>query len=63
MIDIHNSPIAERIEWLFALADRHGSNRFAAGVLRDEFGALARKMTRRTAILDWRSRRLERIED
>ena len=25
MIDIHNKPIAERVEWLFALADRHGT--------------------------------------
>lgn len=36
---------------------------FAAGVLRDEFGALAEKMTKRTAVLDWHSRRLELIED
>lgn len=35
---------------------------FAAGVLRDEFGALAEKMTKRTAVLDWRSRNLELIE-
>ena len=36
---------------------------FAAGVLRDEFGALAEKMSKRTAVLDWRSRNLELIED
>lgn len=38
-------------------------SRFAAGVLRDEFGALAEKMIRHTAIIDWHSRRLERIDD
>jgi hypothetical protein len=32
-------------------------------VLRDEFAALADKMTQRTAVLDWRSRALELIED
>ena len=36
---------------------------FAAGVLRAEFGALAEKMSKRTAVLDWRSRSLELIED
>ena len=25
MVDIHNQPIAERIQWLFDLADRHGN--------------------------------------
>jgi hypothetical protein len=38
-------------------------SRFAAGVLREEFGALAEKMTKHTAVLDWRSRNLELIED
>jgi hypothetical protein len=32
-------------------------------VLRDEFAALTEKMTKRTAVLDWRSRSLELIED
>ena len=36
---------------------------FAAGVLRNEFGALAQKMRKRTAVLDWRSRHLEQIDD
>lgn len=40
----------------------HFLSRFAAGVLRDEFGALAEKMTKYTAVLDWRSRNLELIE-
>ena len=44
------------------LKSRFLSN-FAAGVLRDEFAALADKMTKRTAVLDWRSRALELIED
>lgn len=35
---------------------------FAAGVLRDEFGALAEKMYQRTAVLDWRSRSLELLD-
>ena len=34
---------------------------FAAGVLREEFGALADKMAKRTAVLDWNSRTLELI--
>lgn len=34
---------------------------FAAGVIRGEFPALADKMAMRTAVLDWRSRRLELI--
>ena len=37
-------------------------SRFAAGVLQDEFGALAAKMFIHTAVLDWRSRSLERID-
>ncbi|MBU0498972.1 MAG: carboxysome shell carbonic anhydrase [Gammaproteobacteria bacterium] len=36
---------------------------FAAGVIRAEFPDLAGKMTMRTAVLDWRSRRLETIGD
>ena len=36
---------------------------FAAGVLEEEFGALADKMTQHTAVLDWRSRNLELIDD
>lgn len=35
---------------------------FAASVLRDEFPALAGKMTRRTAVLDWRTRNLELLD-
>jgi hypothetical protein len=121
MSDIHSKPIAERIDWLFNLAHRHGKifrspeawlsrerylsehptaiavlkcmdgrinipvatntptgilmpfrnlgelkshflSRFAAGVLRDEFGALAEKMFKHTAVLDWRSRSLELID-
>jgi hypothetical protein len=38
-------------------------SRFAAGVLRDEFGSLAGKMYKHTAVLDWRSRRLRQIGD
>ena len=38
-------------------------SRFADGVMRDEFHEWAEKMTRHTAILDWRSRRLEQIDD
>ncbi|NVO17107.1 MAG: hypothetical protein HXX10_24035 [Rhodoplanes sp.] len=38
-------------------------SRFAAGVLREEFGPLAGKMTKQTAVLDWRSRALELIDD
>jgi len=41
----------------------HFLSRFAAGVLRDEFGALYAKMTMHTAVLDWRSRSLELIDD
>jgi hypothetical protein len=41
----------------------HFLSRFAADVLRNEFGALAAKMTTHTAVLDWRSRSLERIDD
>ena len=40
----------------------HFLSRFAAGVLRDEFGELAEKMFKYTAVLDWRSRTLELIE-
>lgn len=36
---------------------------FAADVIRDEFPELAHKMHIRTAVLDWRSRSLELIED
>ena len=36
---------------------------FAAGVLRDEFKELALKMFIHTAVLDWRSRSLEMIDD
>ena len=36
-------------------------SRFSAKVIRHRFGALADKMTSRTAILDWRSRSLELI--
>lgn len=36
---------------------------FAAGVLHTEFSALAQKMFKRTAVLDWRSRTLELIDD
>lgn len=35
--------------------------RFASEVIRQEFPALAEKMTIRTAVLDWHSRRLELI--
>jgi len=35
---------------------------FAATVLRDEFPALAARMSRRTAVLDWRSRELELLD-
>lgn len=35
---------------------------FAAGVLRNELGALADRMTKRTAVLDWNSRTLELID-
>lgn len=35
---------------------------FAAGVIRTEFPALAGRMAMRTAVLDWRSRQLERID-
>jgi hypothetical protein len=41
----------------------HFLSNFAAGVLRGDFGALAEKMTKRTAVLDWRSRTLELIDD
>ncbi|HRP96499.1 MAG TPA: carboxysome shell carbonic anhydrase [Rhodocyclaceae bacterium] len=37
--------------------------RFAAGVIRDEFPALARCMHVRTAVLDWRTRALEPLAD
>lgn len=36
-------------------------SRFSANVIRQKFGALAGKMTSRTAVLDWRSRNLELI--
>jgi hypothetical protein len=42
------------------LKSRFLSN-FAAGVLETEFSSLASKMTKRTAVLDWRSRNLELI--
>jgi hypothetical protein len=35
---------------------------FAAGVLQEEFSALAQKMSAHTAVLDWRSRSLELID-
>ena len=35
---------------------------FAAEVIRNEFAALAGKMTKRTAVLDWRSRNLELLD-
>lgn len=35
---------------------------FAANVLREEFPTLAARMTKRTAVLDWRSRNLELID-
>ena len=38
-------------------------SRFAAGVIRSEFPELAGKMAVRTAVLDWRSRRLETLDD
>lgn len=38
-------------------------SQFAAGVIRDEFGALSLKMFVRTSVLDWRSRSLELIDD
>jgi len=41
----------------------HFLSNFAAGVLSDEFGALAAKMSKHTAVLDWRSRNLELIDD
>ncbi len=41
----------------------HFLSRFAAGVIHDEFGALSRKMSTHTAVLDWRSRSLELIDD
>ena len=40
----------------------HFLSRFAAGVLDSEFSALAQKMFVHTAVLDWRSRRLELID-
>ena len=40
----------------------HFLSHFAAGVLCDEFGPLAGKMTKHTAVLDWRSRSLELID-
>jgi len=36
---------------------------FAAGVIRDEFPALVGRMSKRTAVLDWRSRNLELLDD
>ncbi len=44
------------------LKSRFLSN-FAAEVLRSDFSTLAKKMRKRTAVLDWRSRRLEEIDD
>ena len=41
----------------------HFLSRFAAGVLQDEFGELAKKMFTHTAVLDWRSRNLELLDD
>ena len=40
----------------------HFLSHFAAGVLSTEFGALAEKMSKHTAVLDWRSRSLELID-
>jgi hypothetical protein len=40
----------------------HFLSNFAAGVLHHEFGELALKMRKHTAVLDWRSRRLEQID-
>lgn len=40
----------------------HFLSRFAAAVLRDEFGDLAGKMFNYTAVLDWRSRNLELLD-
>jgi len=41
----------------------HFLSRFAAEVLRNEFGALAAKMYTHTAVLDWRSRNLELLDE
>lgn len=41
----------------------HFLSHFAAGVIRNEFTALAEKMFKQTAVLDWRSRSLELIAD
>jgi hypothetical protein len=41
----------------------HFLSRFAAEVLRSEFGTLAAKMYKHTAVLDWRSRSLELLVD
>jgi hypothetical protein len=38
-------------------------SQFAAEVIRNEFSALAQKMRKRTAVLDWNSRTLEHIDD
>jgi len=40
----------------------HFLSRFAADVIEREFPVLARKMIRRTAILDWNSRRIEALQ-
>jgi hypothetical protein len=37
-------------------------SRFQGGVLRNEFSALAEKMSTHTAMLDWHSRNLEQID-
>jgi len=41
----------------------HFLSRFAAEVLRNEFGALAAKMYAHAAVLDWRSRNLELLDE
>jgi hypothetical protein len=38
-------------------------SQFAAEVIGNEFGALAHKMKKCTAVLDWNSRTLEQIDD
>jgi len=44
-----------------AVMKSHFLSRFAAGVIELEFPDLAEKMIRRTAVLDWNSRRLEAL--
>jgi len=38
-------------------------SQFAAEVIGNEFGALAHKMKKCTAVLDWNSRTLEQVDD